>query len=453
MKNYMRYIALALIVCLLQAVPGISAGAAGTLTIEGASSITANGGAAQLRAYYNGEDVTTNVTWSLSQGAQYAAIGTDGVLYAYQNGTVTVTAVYAAENVRATKTVSISNQTNPQLRLSCQGVGNIVREKGMDSEESWGYLRWEHFPAGTEFFLTAEETDTEFLFWRDDLAGRIITYDPEYRFTLGADRVLTAIYRGGTNKYIIFRDDDGTIFHFGYLIGTNTHKVPNNPVKPGYQFDGWYLDGVRQSLQPGQTLDSSDADEDKIYIARFIRRSDRYTVTVTGGSGSGSYLYNEEVSVTLDPDSVPEGKRFDHWEKDGVPVSKDDVYVFRAGSDTQVTAVYADAVSSLKTPYLQIGEPVVSASDRSFTYLSEWSLPLDYTLVETGILVSTSRNFSLKSSSAQKAASLSQENGGQFTVRKTDVSAGTTWYAKAYMIYKYNGTLYTMYSDTVSASL
>lgn len=78
MKNYMRYIALALIVCLLQAVPGISAGAAGTLTIEGASSITANGGAAQLRAYYNGEDVTTNVTWSLSQGAQYAAIGTDG---------------------------------------------------------------------------------------------------------------------------------------------------------------------------------------------------------------------------------------------------------------------------------------------------------------------------------------------------------------------------------------
>ena len=132
MKNYMRYIALALIVCLLQAVPGISAGAAGTLTIEGASSITANGGAAQLRAYSNGEDVTTNVTWSLSQGAQYAAIGTDGVLYAYQNGTVTVTAVYAAENVRATKTVSISNQTNPQLRLSCQGVGNIVRDKGMD---------------------------------------------------------------------------------------------------------------------------------------------------------------------------------------------------------------------------------------------------------------------------------------------------------------------------------
>ncbi len=453
MKKLMRYIAFALILCLLQATLSVPVVAAGAFTIEGAGSITANGGAAQLRAYYNGADVTTEVAWSLTQGAQYAAIGADGVLYAYENGTVTVEAVYTEESVRATKTISISNQTKPQLRLSCQGVGNIVRDKGLDREENWGYMRWEHFPAGTEFFLTAEETSAEFLFWRDDLSNRIVTYDPVYRFTLGADRVLTAMYRGGTDKYILFQDDDGSIFHFGYLIGTNTHKVPENPVRPGYQFDGWYLNGVRQPLQAGQILDSSDADEDKIYTAHYIKRSDRYTVTVTGGSGSGSYLYNEEVTVTLDQDAVPEGKRFDHWEKDGVPVSKDEVYVFRAGSDAQITAVYADAVSSLKTPYLHISEPVVSASDRSFTYLSEWSLPLDYTLVETGILVSVSRNFSLKSSSASKAASLSQENGGQFTVRKTEVSSGTTWYAKAYMIYKYNGTVYTMYSDTVSASL
>lgn len=434
--------------------------AAGTLTVEGPAAISANGGTAQLRAYYNGTDVTSVVSWSISRGAAYASVSTSGLVTALGNGTVTVMAILPTEGVSTNKAITITGQSNvktAKLWARAESAGHIVRNLGEKDEENWFSMNFSKRAIGEEYRLTAVEKGCEFLYWKNDENNSIITEEPYLQFVHGAPKRIAAIFRSGTDRFLSFRNEEGFIIQNGYLINDNQYTVPYAPVKPGYVFEGWYKDGVRQPLYAGDIISSEGATEDLIYIAHYTKRNDTYTITVSGGSGSGNYRYDELVTVELDPAAVPAGKRFAYWEKDGAIVSTDEVYQFRAGRDEQITAVFTDGwPPAEKGPVLLMGQPTVLQSERKFIFLSEWSLPLDYTLVETGILVHTTKSFSLDSDSdaVLKAVSNSQANAGQFTLTKSkSVIPGMTWYAKAYLIYQYNGEIYTLYSDLISATL
>ena len=439
---------------------GMPVFAAGTLTVEGPASLSTNGGTAQLRAYYNGTDVTSAVSWSISRGAAYASVNTSGLLTALGNGSVTVMAILPTEGASTNKAITITGQSNvktAKLWARAESAGHIVRNLGEEGEENWFSMNFSDRTIGEEYRLTAVEKGCEFLYWKNDENNSIITEEPYLQFVHGAPKRIAAIFRSGTDRFLSFRDEEGFIIQNGYLINDNQYTVPYAPVKPGYNFEGWYKDGVRQPIYAGDIISSEGATEDLIYIAHYTKRGDTYTITVTGGSGSGKYRYDELVTVSLDKKAVPAGKRFAYWEKDGAIVSADEVYQFRAGRDEQITAVFTDGwPPAEKGPVLLMGQPTVSQSDRKFAFLSEWSLPLDYTLVETGILVHTTKNFSLDSDSGAvlKAVSNSQANAGRFTLTKSkSVIAGMPWYAKAYLIYQYNGKVYTLYSDLISASL
>lgn len=117
-----------------------------------------------------------------------------------------------------------------------------------------------------------------------------------------------------------------------------------------------------------------------IYIAHYTKRGDTYTITVIQAEAEAvKYRYDELVTASLDTKAVPRASGSAYWEKDGAIVSADEVYQFRAGRDEQITAVFTDGwPPAEKGPVLLMGQPTVSQSDLKFTFLSEWSLPLDY---------------------------------------------------------------------------
>ena len=74
--------------------------------------------------------------------------------------------------------------------------------------------------------------------------------------------------------------------------------------------------------------------------AKFVAANlSEYTVTVVGGTGSGKYTEDTEVTVAA---TVPEGKVFVEWQINGETVSTRKTYRFNVSGDVTVTAVYVD---------------------------------------------------------------------------------------------------------------
>ena len=127
--------------------------AAGTLTVEGPASISTNGGTAQLRADYNGSDVTSAVSWSISRGAAYASVNTSGLLTALGNGSVTVMAILPTEGASTNKAITITGQSNvktAKLWAWAESAGHIVRNLGEEGEENWFSMNFSDRTIGEE---------------------------------------------------------------------------------------------------------------------------------------------------------------------------------------------------------------------------------------------------------------------------------------------------------------
>ncbi len=68
-----------------------------------------------------------------------------------------------------------------------------------------------------------------------------------------------------------------------------------------------------------------------------------FSVSVTGGTGSGKYLSGHICTVTPD---VPEGKQFMLWIKNGEKVSVNAEYSFNVTENSRLVAVFGDAVAN-----------------------------------------------------------------------------------------------------------
>ncbi len=442
-----------------------------SLSISGSNSISQNGSALRLRTLYvetniasgttlSETDVTADTTWYISSGGEYAFISSDGVLSPLSNGIVTVRASYtnaSGTQFSASKTVTVTNQTSTankaKVNIGTESAGHIIRDMGLATESNLYSGITKDFPVGTVFNLTALETSYEFLYWKDVYSSKVITTDKTYEFTVGSDVSIHAVFRpyssdGNDKKYVMFQNQNGYIIQ-NEPVGTNNITVPQNPTIPGHLFNSWLLGGVTQTFL-GNKIDASTVAEDRIYTASYTTLPDTYTVNVSGGSGSGEYKYNDAVKVVLDKSNVPEGNYFSCWARDGKAVSYDEFYTFRVSGNTDIYAVYSRYRGSQKAPILNMSAPYISG--KSITFISERMLPLDYEFIETGILVSLTNSFSLNSSGVSRAVCKSTSGSGQFSVRKLNAS-NYTWYAKAYMIYKKDDVIHTIYSDMLNVTL
>jgi uncharacterized repeat protein (TIGR02543 family) len=114
---------------------------------------------------------------------------------------------------------------------------------------------------------------------------------------------------------------------------TCTAALPANTAQYTYSFAGWY-EGSTQ-ISTALALSVSNITAARTFEARGTATINRYTITVTNGSGSGTYNYGTEVTLTA---NTITGKTFSKW-SDGVTTASRKITVT---GNASYTAEYTD---------------------------------------------------------------------------------------------------------------
>ncbi|GHV00674.1 hypothetical protein FACS1894211_08560 [Clostridia bacterium] len=306
----------------------------------------------------NGADVTLT--------AAYAAIPAYTVTFDTDGGSQAPTSQTVYENEYV---VYVANPTRSGYRfLGWFAAAGATAEWDFSTDAVTGNItltaRWENAAAvhtvtvtgGTGSGIYADGTDVtarlsvptgqRFTAWTaTGIAVSALTDngDGSYTFTLnGADVTLTAAYAAIPSYTVTFDTDGGSQAPAAQTVYENEYVVyVANPVKNGYRFLGWFA-------AAGAVTEwnfSTDAVTGNITLtAGWENTTAVYTVTVTGGTGSGIYADGTDVTAQL---SVPTGQRFTVWTATGIAVSAltdngDGSYTFTLnGADVTLTAAYA----------------------------------------------------------------------------------------------------------------
>ena len=324
-------------------------------------------------------------------------------------------------------------QKTAGITLSTTGDNVILDGKDMGAEST------QEIAVGKTVSISASGSG-RFLYWKDRDSGLIVSYDKDYEFTVGSSRNLAAIFAGESEVYVTFKNINQMVIAEG---NAENIKVPNDPYVYGYEFKGWYKDGKISEYKAGEQVTDEQSAQ---YIAGFGKKETAYKITINGEEKT--YSYNDKVTVSAEAEK--DGKTFSYWAKDGVAASYDKEYSFYASADSVLEAVYGESAESKNV--LVMANPVM-ADETRIAFFAERNISSDYEIIETGILMGKAENLSVESASI-KAVAKSKDQKGQFTVRKANVSAGDTWYGRAYVIYSdENGEVYTIYSNEVSMTV
>lgn len=123
-----------------------------------------------------------------------------------------------------------------------------------------------------------------------------------------------------------------------YVEGASVTITANAPVT-GKKFSGWTIDGI-SGLDTTQTSLTFNMPA-KAVTATANYEDIEYTVTINGGTGTGTYKEGESVTITADEPA--EGKEFVGWQDaSGNIVSTKKEYTFEVKDEMVLTAVYQD---------------------------------------------------------------------------------------------------------------
>ena len=185
------------------------------------------------------------------------------------------------------------------------------------------------------------------------------------------------------------------------------------------------------------------------------------TVTVYNGNAETgtelSYKVNDIVTVTAEPVS---GMKFAYWtDGAGKILSYNETYIFYAAIDTVVKAEYVEestVVEAVGTS--EIVDIIKDASNNKISFVSMSSVPADCTIIKAGMLLTDDSNVAngtFDDITAKYALGKSTDNHNyRYTLTKTKVAIGDTWYARGYLVYSdKNGNTHTVYGAVVSATL
>ena len=263
-------------------------------------------------------------------------------------------------------------------------------------------------------------------------------YDKDYEFTVGSARKLIAIFAEKDGAYVTFKNINGFVMAEGLASDLT---VPQDPYVYGYEFKGWYKAGEISSYKAGAKVTDEQSAQ---YVAGFGKKETAYKITINGEEKT--YSYNDKVTV-----AEKDGKTFSYWTKDGKAASYDKEYSFFASADSVLEEVYGESAENKNV--LVMANPVM-ADETRIAFFAERNISSENKIIETGILMGKADGLTLESTEAIKAVAKSKVQKGQFTVRKANVSAGETWYGRAYAIYRDStGSAQTIYSNEVSKAV
>ncbi len=244
----------------------------------------------------------------------------------------------------------------------------------------------------------------------------------------------------------------------------DNYALPND-ILDGYDFSGWNVNGTLYSFETtAKTAIEELADSNTAITMKLIytKKNQSYSISVSGGkmsNGRTSDIVQTSDLITVKANTPTAGKKFSHWLRNGVKVSSNESYSFRMPSQNiNLEAVFVNDTTTVQQTGTAIIESVKpDASSGKVSFVSVLNVPKNGKFIKGGLVAT------------QDAAVANAENYEAYTYKKlttkatantksvkytwTKSNATSTWYVRAYLVYKdAGGTEHTVWGDVISAS-
>lgn len=349
------------------------------------------------------------------------------------------------------------------VKLTVAGIGKIRFGYNEGNYSNVPVMSQKSVPYGSVVTLEAVQTEegSDFYYWINNGSNRIISASETYEFTAVTTMDLTTQFTtnecfDNDKRLVVYVNNAENVIENFELAEGEDYKVPAAPSLPDHVFKSW-------SMTKEEVLAS---DEMMIIVRPVYSLVVKNTVTLTEGNwtttGAGVYesVDNERAVVTVSASAADDaGASFLYWldAETGDIASYNRTYTFHAIKDTELTPVYGDASAVVPAPVARISTVKYDSNSKKVNFYAERSIPAEYELIQTGVIVTKSasvgadeQGFILDAAGVGKGVSKSTATNGFYT-GAVSATAGTTVYARAYVIYtNADGDIITSYSPISS---
>ena len=434
---------------------------------------------AEGNRYMEGELVT--VVAEAPEGYQFAgwymALGSAEVLLSQQSR-------YAFPmpsmrySLKARFVVDATAQRGARLEIS--GPAFSVNRIGADSAIHSHVLT--SGDLGEQYTVRFRGDENDFLYWKNG-SDRIVSRSPAYTFRLTGDTTLVAATKSTNTDAspVLFLSSTEQILSlrtYHESAAADTIAIPASPGSIGYTFLGWQIDRQGQPLT-GQALQNAIKDRigsgDITLYPAFARDNTPVSVTIRFVDQQGdpvSTMTDLHVEATvgyfsfqLDDKQLPEGWYLQGWEYEGSRISTThSAKLMLVNSDPITLLAVLGQEEPTEEPTLAtlrffaeaVGDDTMIGR---ICFISSLTLPKGTTVVEKGVLRTTTPNVSLTLENASETDTIKRlqaTSTGQGTITynlpvKTQAGMDTVVYVRAYAVLQDENGLHTIYTDPVAS--
>lgn len=250
----------------------------------------------------------------------------------------------------------------------------------------------------------------------------------DHEFTVTNRMNLQAVFAPNGKLAVVFIDSNGQYLGVRYVAenGAASDVGISAPARPGYQIANPKWASIQGSTDLGNIQLNS------VFVLQYETDLSigNKTLTVNGGTGSGSFAFNSVVTVTAN--TPTEGLEFSHWTENGVKVSNQTPFTFTLLTNRTLTAVFLEEAEDV-LPFVTLSENLQLRVGYE-SYLGQYHVPAGYTVIEYGFLASkSSAELTIESAGVVVAQSNSRNAYFEFVTSFTD---GQFRSIRAYLIVK-----------------
>ena len=316
-----------------------------------------------------------------------------------------------------------------------------------------------NYAVGTKLTVTA--MGDNFAYWENE-AGSVLSRNAEYTFTVVNSATVTAVYNTPVeNKAIVnFISGYDQVINRYQITAAEAFTVPSAPTKTGCDFAGWSINGgaavtenVAEAVKAAikAALETAETTDDVINVkATYNAKVQDVTITVTNGTGGGTYNINTIVTVTANDPA--ENMKFSHWTDGTNTLSYNTSYSFYAAKDIALTAVYVEDTAVVEAKGTT---EMVSATRANgvTTFVSLSTVPKGCAIVKAGVIVTNVAADSENLTEANAKYVRGDAWSGTTYRYSLNITTSKTYYAKAYLVYTdKNGNTQTVYGNLVTVT-
>ena len=165
--------------------------------------------------------------------------------------------------------------------------------------------------------------------------------------------------------------------------------------------------------------------------------------------------------MTVVANAASEGNKFSHWaDEAGNILSYNENYQFYAAKNMKVTAVYVKIADMVETKgTTEIVDKIADREKEKLTFVSMSTVPEGCTINKAGMILTddatVANGDSFNASTAKYVLGDAWSGTAyRYSVNISGVSAGVTWYVRAYLVYTdAEGNVYTIYGQMESLTM